>query len=97
MQLPDVNGFEERRVTVSALHWQEVARCLVSWLLSQLPVGVTNVQGTLGDRLVQTMYLDAFRQQAAYLLDYAAVDDAAEYFWKTYVPDERMPASPTRR
>jgi hypothetical protein len=43
------------------------------------------------------MYLGAFQQQAAYLLDQAAVQEAAEVFWKTYVPDERMPASPTRR
>jgi hypothetical protein len=43
------------------------------------------------------MYLEAFKQQAAYLLDAAAVQEAAEVFWRSYVPDERMPASPTRR
>jgi hypothetical protein len=55
------------------------------------------LQGTLGDRLVQTLYLQAFKQQAAYLLDHAAVDEAADVFWSKYAPDERMPASPTRR
>ncbi len=55
------------------------------------------LQGLLADRLVGTMYLGAFQQQAAFLLDQAAVQEAAEVFWKTYVPDERMPASPTRR
>lgn len=55
------------------------------------------VQGLLGDRLVHLMYLEAFTQQAAYLLDQAAVQEAAEVFWSSYVPDERMPASPTRR
>jgi hypothetical protein len=43
------------------------------------------------------MYLRTLQQQAAYLLDQAAVQEAAEVFWKTYVLDERMPASPTRR
>lgn len=56
-----------------------------------------SLQGLLSDRLVHTTYRDAFRQQAAYLMDHAAVEAAREAFWQTYVLDERMPFSPTRR
>jgi hypothetical protein len=56
-----------------------------------------SLQAQLAAVLVHTLYLDAFRQQAAYLFDHTAVEQAAEVFWRNYVPDERMPASPTRR
>lgn len=67
----------------------DAANALLHSMLSLL-------QGLLADRLVASMYLGAFQQQAAYLLDQAAVQEA-EVFWSTYVLDERMPASPTRR
>jgi hypothetical protein len=54
-------------------------------------------QGELADRLVRSMYLDAFMQQAAFLLDWGFLQEANASFWQQQVVDERMPSSPSRR
>jgi hypothetical protein len=56
-----------------------------------------HVQGQLADRLVHSMYLDAFMQQAAYLVDWGSLQEANATFWLQHVVDERMPSSPSRR
>jgi hypothetical protein len=43
------------------------------------------------------MYLEAFMQQAAYLLDWDFLQEANASFWQQHVVDERMPSSPSRR
>lgn len=54
-------------------------------------------QGQLADRVVHAQYLAAFQQQATFLLDPTAVALGAEDFWRSFVVDDRMPTSPTRR
>lgn len=54
-------------------------------------------QGELADRLVHSMYLETFMQQAAYLMDWGFLQDANASFWQQYVVDGRMPSSPSRR
>eukprot|EP00878_Enallax_costatus_P030244 GHUV01032913.1.p1 GENE.GHUV01032913.1~~GHUV01032913.1.p1 ORF type:complete len:267 (+),score=68.73 GHUV01032913.1:478-1278(+) len=70
----------------------------LAWQLCQL-YGTSldkMMQGQLSDRLVLNMYLDAFSQQAAYLLDWTSIYEANQTFWKDYVVDWRMPKSPSR-
>jgi hypothetical protein len=54
-------------------------------------------QGELADRLVRSMYLDAFMQQAAFLVDWGFLQQANASFWQQHVVDERMPSSSSRR
>eukprot|EP00879_Flechtneria_rotunda_P005094 GHRR01005372.1.p1 GENE.GHRR01005372.1~~GHRR01005372.1.p1 ORF type:complete len:506 (+),score=128.62 GHRR01005372.1:75-1592(+) len=55
------------------------------------------IQGELSDKLVHSMYLDAFARQAAYLLDWSSIAEGNATFWQQFVTDERVPSSPSRR
>lgn len=71
-------------------------------LAAELCAGFTGaykalMQGQLSDRVVLTLYLEAFVHKAAYLTDWAAVLAANGTFADSYIDDQRNTVSPTRK
>ncbi|GAX74651.1 hypothetical protein CEUSTIGMA_g2099.t1 [Chlamydomonas eustigma] len=54
-------------------------------------------QGSISDKMVQALVLQAFISQASNIIDYSSIQAANLTFFQNYVFDNRIPYSPTRQ